>query len=83
MHTRIRSVGPPGYGDTSEVARAFASAAPERMVWGSDWPHPTERGTKPDDALLFDLLARWVPDEARRTRILVRNPEELYGFAAA
>ncbi len=74
-------VGPPGYGDTVELARAFVSAAPERMVWGSDWPHPTERNTKPDDALLFDILASWVPDEAQRNRILVRNPEELYGFA--
>ena len=76
-------VGPPGYGDIAEIARAFASAAPERMVWGSDWPHPTERGAKPDDAVLFDLLASWVPDEARRSRILLRNPEELYGFDPA
>ena len=73
-------VGPPGYADTTELARAFAAANPDRMVWGSDWPHPTEPGTKPDDAILFDLLGRWVPDGAARERILVRNPAELYGF---
>jgi predicted TIM-barrel fold metal-dependent hydrolase len=51
-------------------------------VWGSDWPHPTEQGKMlPDDALLFDLLAQWAPDEAARNRILVDNPARLYGFA--
>jgi len=51
------------------------------MVWGSDWPHPTSpENNKPDDALLLDLLAVWVPDEAMRNRILVQNPETLYGF---
>ena len=44
-------------------------AAPERMVWGSDWPHPTEKD-KPNDAVLFDLLAEWAPDEAVRNRVL-------------
>jgi predicted TIM-barrel fold metal-dependent hydrolase len=62
------------------VARAFAQAAPERMLWASNWPHPPEKVKKPDDATLFDLLAEWVPDEAQRRRILVQNPEEVYGF---
>src|SRR5215813_12910412 len=68
-------VGPPTYSDSSAVARAYARAYPERCVWGSDWPHPTEQ-TKgvPDDALLFDLLTDWVPDERARYRILVDNP---------
>jgi predicted TIM-barrel fold metal-dependent hydrolase len=73
-------VGPPTYADATAVARAFAAAAPERMVWGSDWPHPTET-QKPDDAVLFDLLADWVPDAATRQRVLVTNPQTLYGFA--
>ena len=73
-------VGPPTYADVTKVAQAFVKAAPERMVWGSDWPHPTEK-EKPDDAVLFDLLAEWAPDEATRHRVLVGNPEELYGFA--
>jgi predicted TIM-barrel fold metal-dependent hydrolase len=72
-------IGPPTYADATRVAQAFVKAAPERLVWGSDWPHPTEKD-KPDDALLFDLLAAWAPDEAMRKRILVTNPEALYGF---
>jgi D-galactarolactone isomerase len=72
-------VGPPTYADATPIAQAYVKAAPERMVWGSDWPHPTEK-VKPDDAVLFDLLAQWVPDEASRDRILVQNPEVLYGF---
>jgi D-galactarolactone isomerase len=48
-------------------------------VWGSGWPHPTEK-EKPDDAALFDLLEQWAPDPATRHRILVDNPAKLYGF---
>jgi len=77
LDTRI---GPPTYADVTKVAQAFVTAAPDRMVWGSDWPHPTEKD-KPDDAVLFDLLADWAPDESTRRRILVANPEALYGFA--
>jgi predicted TIM-barrel fold metal-dependent hydrolase len=72
-------VGPP-YSDTTEVARAYVQAAPERLMWGTDWPHPTQRGAKPDDALLLDLLTEWAPDETKRRRILVDNPAELFGF---
>jgi len=70
---------PPDYAAAAPVARAFIAAAPERMVWGSDWPHPTE-AQKPDDAVLFDLLGDWAPDEQTRHRILVENPATLYGF---
>jgi len=74
-------VGPPTYSDSVAVARAFATAAPNRVVWGSDWPHPTEKpDRKPDDALLFDLLSECVPDEAALKRVLVDNPAELYDF---
>jgi D-galactarolactone isomerase len=72
-------IGPPTYADATGLAHAYVRAAPERMVWGSDWPHPTERD-KPNDALLFDLLSAWAPDAAVRRRILVDNPEALYGF---
>jgi D-galactarolactone isomerase len=71
--------GPPTYADVTKVAKAYVQAAPERMVWGSNWPHPNEP-QKPDDALLFDLLAQWAPREETRHRILVENPEVLYGF---
>ncbi len=73
-------VGPPTYADSSAVARAYVKAAPERLVWGSDWPHPGLKGEQPDDAILFDLLLDWAPDEQVRNRILVQNPEVLYGF---
>jgi predicted TIM-barrel fold metal-dependent hydrolase len=72
--------GPPGYADVNRVGQAYVKAAPERLVWGSNWPHPSEPN-KPDDAMLFDLLAQWAPDAATRNRILVQNPETLYGFA--
>ena len=74
--------GPPGYVDITRVAQAYVKAAPERMVWGTNWPHPNETN-KPDDAALFDLLAKWAPDEATRKRILVENPAALYGFPKA
>ena len=76
-------IGPPTYADATKVAQAYVKAAPERLVWGSDWPHPSEAQHKPDDAVLFDLLAVWAPDEATRNRILVDNPQALYGFGRA
>jgi len=76
-------VGPPSYRDTSAVARAYVVAAPDRVVWGSDWPHPTSQANPPDDAVLFDLLTDWAPDQAVRHRILVDNPARLYGFETA
>jgi len=69
----------PDYTDATKIARAYIEAAPERMVWGSDWPHPTEK-EKPDDAALFDLLTDWAPDDRTRHRILVDNPATLYNF---
>lgn len=72
-------IGPPSYADATVIAQAYVKAAPERLVWGTDWPHPSPP-VKPDDAMLFDLLAAWAPEEATRNRILVANPEVLYGF---
>jgi D-galactarolactone isomerase len=74
-------IGPP-YPEATAIAQNFVKAAPERLVWGSDWPHPTSPGpTKPNDAQLFDLLSEWAPNDAIRHRILVENPIALYGFA--
>ncbi len=76
-------IGAPTYADTTRVARAFVQMAPERVVWGSNWPHPTlySAGKPPaDDALLLDLLGIWAPDEALRKKILAENPEVLYDF---
>lgn len=73
--------GPPRYQDVGALARALVRHAPERMLWASNWPHPSEpMGKKPDEAALLDLLLEWAPDEATRRKILVDNPAELYGF---
>jgi D-galactarolactone isomerase len=76
------TVGPPSYSDRSAIGAAFVAAAPERMLWGSDWPHPTaSRGEvpMPNDADLLNLLGTWVAGEPEQLdRILVRNPQELY-----
>jgi hypothetical protein len=75
----ITNVGPPTYADATAVAMAFLKTAPERCLWGSNWPHPWPKDP-PDDAEVFDLLSTWAPDAATRNRILVANPEALYGF---
>jgi predicted TIM-barrel fold metal-dependent hydrolase len=72
------------------LARALIKANPQRILWGSDWPHPdTGSGRKPDDVSpplrvddgrLLNLLATWAPDETLRKTILVNNPATLYGF---
>jgi D-galactarolactone isomerase len=73
--------GPPRYEDVGTLAKALVRHAPERMLWASNWPHPSEPvGKKPDEAHLLDLLLEWAPDDATRKRILVDNPAELYGF---
>jgi predicted TIM-barrel fold metal-dependent hydrolase len=77
-------VGPPTYADSTRLAQAYVKAAPQRMVWGSDWPHPTQKDDeKANDAILADLLLEWAPDEATRNRILVDNPATIYGFGKA
>ncbi len=71
--------GAPTHSDLVAVAKAYVTAAPERMVWGSGWPH-TSRKAQANDAWDFDLNLEWAPDAATRELILVRNPEVLYGF---
>ncbi len=78
---RITTQDRPPYADVTPLARALIEANPDRMVWGSDWPHPTFWGTMPNDGELFDQLADWAPDAATRQKILVDNPRALYGFA--
>jgi D-galactarolactone isomerase len=73
-------VGPPFYDDVGKMAKALAKAAPDRMLWASNWPHPSPGITAPDDAVLLDLLLDWVPDETARRKLLADNPAELYGF---
>jgi D-galactarolactone isomerase len=70
---------PLDYGKIAVEARALVAAAPDRMLWASNWPHPG-KDWLPDDAEHLDLLLDWVDDDATRNRILVSNPAELYGF---
>jgi predicted TIM-barrel fold metal-dependent hydrolase len=72
-------VGPPTYGDLGTAAKAYVKVNPERCIWGTNWPHPGE-DPKPDDAGFLDLLLDWAPDAKTRHRILVENPEKLFGF---
>lgn len=67
------------YEGLDPYVRRLAAECPDRLLWGSDWPHATETA-KPDDAALMDLLRRWLPDASARHAVLVRNPEALYGF---
>jgi D-galactarolactone isomerase len=77
----VSKVGRPLYGDVGALAKALVKAAPERMLWASNWPHPSATdANRPDDAELLDLLLDWAPDDAARRKILADNPARLYGF---
>lgn len=71
----------PRYRDVEKIARQLIRYAPERLVWGSNWPHPGAAGTPSDDLWLLDLLGEWTEDEGLRRRILVDNACALFGFA--
>ena len=68
------------YDDVAPFARRLIETRPDRMLWGSDWPHVATKLPMPNDGDLLDLLADWAPDDAVRRRILVDNPARLYGF---
>lgn len=67
-----------GYEAVAPLARALVGANPDRLLWGSDWPHTDLRSGMPDDGELLNLLADWVDDAATRDAILARNPAVLY-----
>lgn len=75
---RISGTGFP-YRDTLDFARALVEAAPDRCVWGSDWPHVANWDYMMNVGDLLDLLADWIPDEGTRLKVLVENPHRLYG----
>lgn len=76
---RLSREGAP-YDDITALAEALVEAAPDRLFWGSDWPHPAFSGPLPDFADLLDPLVAWLPDGALRRRVLVDNPANFYGF---
>jgi 2-pyrone-4,6-dicarboxylate lactonase len=76
---RVSSMGPP-FTDAVPFAQALIAAAPDRILWGTDWPHPNVGAHMPNDGDLVDLFARMAPDPATQRKILVENPARLYGF---
>jgi predicted TIM-barrel fold metal-dependent hydrolase len=85
------STKPPDYADVAPLAKALIGANPQRILWGSDWPHPASPvAHRPvteitplwqvDDGRIFNQLPIWAPDAALRNTILVTNPAKLYGF---
>jgi len=80
MGAYFLSKNKPHYPEVTPLARAMAAAAPDRMLFGTDWPHPAARALMPDDGDLANMFGEWVPDEALRKKILVDNPARLYGF---
>ncbi|NOE32159.1 amidohydrolase family protein [Ruegeria sp. HKCCD7318] len=74
--------GEPHYSDVAKVSRIMAAYAPERIVWGTNFPHnsATKTADYPNDAALLDTVLSWFPDDRARHLALVENAEELYGF---
>lgn len=66
--------------DRSAFAQAQVDAAPDQLLWGSDWPHVLIKTAMPNDGALFNLFSEWVPDAAQRQRILVDSPARVYDF---
>ena len=73
------SSGPP-FADAVPFARALLTAAPDRVLWGTDWPHPNIKKHMPNDGDLVDLIPLFMPDAALQRKVLVDNPQRLYGF---
>jgi len=76
---RISSAGPP-FTDAVPFAQAIIDVAPDRVLWGTDWPHPNIKKHMPNDGDLVDLIPLMAPDEAMQKKLLVDNPHRLYGF---
>jgi len=76
---RISSQGPP-FTDAVPFAQAILKVAPERVLWGTDWPHPNIKKHMPNDGDLVDLIPLFMPDTALQRQVLVDNPQRLYGF---
>ncbi|HEY0294789.1 MAG TPA: amidohydrolase family protein [Bordetella sp.] len=74
--------GGPDYADIRPLVETLVQARPDRLVFGTNWPHPAlfPPDTVPNDGALLDLFCDWIPDQAVRRRIFTDNPAELYGF---
>ncbi len=82
LSEKISKAGPP-WDDVVPLAQRLIEAAPDRCVWGSDWPHPVSVRQPPNEGALLELLYRFAPDPAVLRKILVDNPARLFGFEEA
>lgn len=78
----INSSQPPPHDDVLPFVHALLETAPDRVVWGTNWPHP-HQGAVPDDRLLAQLILRWIEDPDLLRNVLATNPARLYGFSPA
>jgi 2-pyrone-4,6-dicarboxylate lactonase len=78
---RISSAGPP-FTDAVPFAQALIAAAPDRILWGTDWPHPNISRHMPNDGDLVDLIPLMMPEASMQRRVLIDNPQRLYEFTA-
>jgi 2-pyrone-4,6-dicarboxylate lactonase len=81
LSEKISKTGPP-FDDVIPIMQALIDAAPDRIVWATDWPHPVSTTQPPNEADLLELLYRAVPDAAMLQKILVDNPRQLFGFTS-
>jgi predicted TIM-barrel fold metal-dependent hydrolase len=70
----------PPYDDVKPMAHALIDAAPERIMWGTDWPHPNKYLVNPNDGDLVDAFGDWVTDEGMCRKIMLDNPAAFYRF---
>jgi 2-pyrone-4,6-dicarboxylate lactonase len=77
---RVSATDLPPYDDVKPMAEALIEAAPDRIMWGTDWPHPNKYLVNPNDGDLVDAFGDWVTDDAMRRRIMVDNPARFYRF---
>jgi len=75
---RLSVSGPPAYDDFVPFARHIVDSFPDRVLWGTDWPHPNLRSHMPDDGALVDLIPRVAPTAELQHRLLIDNPMRLY-----
>ena len=77
---RVSATDLPSYDDVKPLAQALIEAAPERIMWGTDWPHPNKYVVNPNDGDLVDAFGDWVSDETMRKKIMVDTPAAFYRF---
>ncbi len=79
---RVSATDLPPYDDVKPMAHALIAAAPGRIMWGTDWPHPNKYVANPNDGDLVDAFGDWVSDDRMRRKIMVDTPAAFYRFAA-